>query len=412
MAITGTQIPSISPWTWAEFIGVNPWYFSQFDTGFPVSNRAQCEAAWLLYPWQSLEHLTRQDVYQALYEAERIIRDVTGIWPAPRFFQEKVNFPTSYNVLNYNYPYDYRGYPKSIHVSNRKLIQAGSETLTAVDTVAVVLSDTTGDGLDETFTATVTVPAGTATTELIAVFTETDRNAKLLQDWQIYPINVSITGTTATIRGKAYQLVKPDLQLGYDADGLDAGEASNYVDEITIYRQTTNLSATGYMIWENILWNDCTAPCAVTMATSCFGLRDADAGLFSVSPAEYNATTEAFTRTYPERYWRGADRVLVNYRAGLLPDETGRIPYRYRNAIILLATALLPNRACGCDRADLRIQHYRNMPTDGQSNNVVNTITHLQAVEQFFGVTGRGAIQAYNLIKNEIDVTGVIWSNE
>lgn len=409
--VTGTQAPLISPFTWAQFMGINPWYFGQFNTGFPEDNTAQCRDAFLLNPWQSNNHLTRQDVTLALLSAEYTLADVVNFYPAPRYLQQKVDFPRNYNPLNYNYPYDYKGFPKSVELNTGKIIELGTEALTEINTVNVTRSDNDGDGLAETFTATVTVPSGTAASELIAVFTAADRNNEPLQDWQIYPLRISVSNVTATITGGSYQLAKPDLQLAYDATGLDASDANSYVTQITVYRQTTNTSESGSLIWENVTWlDDCNSTaCAITLASGCFGLRQSDYGLVSVTPANYNATLSLFQRTYPERYWRGCDRVLVNYRAGLLGDELNRVPTRYRNAICLLATALLPNRVCGCDRADTRIIFYREMPTDARSNAVVNTQQHIQAVERIFGVTGRGAMEAYQLIKPDITAGGALW---
>lgn len=387
-----------------EIIGLHPYYFWQIGEGVPASSRGDCQSVMFQYAWQDSGQLAREEVADCIAQAEQMFANIAGYWPAPKFIiSEQHDYPQHYQANLYSGYGTPRGQYKAVKLKWGYLQNIGTEELTLVNaSVNVTFSDPDGDGVNERFTATVTVPSGTLTGEVAAFFRAADRNDLELAGWEICPITVSISGTTCTITGKSILLVKPDNVLGLDPESLSADpsdEGNTFVSAISVYRRTVNVEDTGSLIWER--YNCDTPPCAVEIGTGCFGVRNKELGWVTPQPARYDSDTSQFIHAYPDCICRAPDRVTVNYLAGYPRQSNGKMDRTHARIIALLSAALLPNQKCGCDRADQRLFFYRSLPSDGEQNQYFDDPTP-------FG-RNQGAIEAWKLAQPLMQGAGAMY---
>lgn len=390
----------------SEIIGMHPFYANQFGTNIPARSRGQCQSVLYQDIWQDSDNISREEIAQAIALAEQRFFELAGYWPAPKYITtERHDYPKYYDkryVNSYTQP-DWRY--KSVKAKSGYIQSVGTETLTAVDlSVAITAQDYDNDGFDEAFSATVAVAAGTDPSTIAVFFTSADRPPDaLLANWEIRPVSVSVTGAVATIIGGLYLLTLPNLELEYDPQPLDAVDVANYVTQVEVYYRTTDTSDTGSLIWERVLEGcfDGTSPCDVVVDTACWIARDKDSGWLAPVPAQWDADTSTFAASCPTICYRPPDRVTLNYLAGYPRQANGKMDNTLAKIVSLIAVNYLPNRKCGCDRVDVRLEFWRQYPSDGQGNVF---ITPEQANNPLG--SSRGLIEAWNLLYPIIQYQG------
>lgn len=375
---------------WSSIIGMHPFYLAQIGEGVPARSRGDCQDVMYQNAFQNSDHLSREEIAEAIAQAEDLFAKNVGYYPAPKYIADEPHL-----LADSGYDYYYWRYRKQTIQTKYGHVQAvGSEALTLADSeVSVVLSDTYSNGIDDTFTVTATVPSGTQASAICAFFKESDRGLLSLQESEIKPLLVSISGTTATIKGHITLLVKPVQQLTLDPISLDATDNTIYADEIDIYTRAVDITDQGSLIWNNGC--DCNGACEATLSDACFQTKSMELGILAPVFASWDADIENFVASYP--CCAMPERVKVNYYAGYPRQDNGRMDQENARIIALLATALLPNRTCGCGRADQRLLYYRDPPTNDQ-NQIIVSPQIVDDTAKAFGVTGRGAIEAYRLM--------------
>lgn len=389
---------------YCTIIGLNPFWFAQIGKDVPERGNFQnikCEHTLFQSPYQAYEFLGRDEIGDAIAEAESLIANILGYYPAPKYFvNEPHQYPRSYNR---QFPYrrgmrNAAGGYKSIQTKYGHIQVMGIENLTLIDaSVPTVLSDETASGIDDTFTATVAVPAGTTAAAIAAFFIPADRPTLSLAESEIKPLNVSIAAGVATITGHISLLVKPILQLAVAPLELSATDNTIYASEIAVYSRATDITDTGSLRWFNVLPCE-QPPCEISIETACFGIQDMELGYVYPLPAEWNATTEQFDLSYPCCVGREPDKLTVNYLGGAERQDNGLMQRNFARAVTLLATSLLPNRTAGCTRADQRLWHYKKQPI--ADNGVLEVSQKLmEETAEVFGNNSRGACEAYKLMQ-------------
>lgn len=382
---------------WADFIGLNPFYTYQIGQNIPDNTSHDCDYVFFEYPYMQSNHLSREDVRLAIENAEKLFADIAGYWPAPKYIVgESGEYPRYYHREQTNRYRTPQGTHKSIALKYGYVQSMGLETLTEQpQVITITLSDSDNDGVDDKFSFTATVPGGTLASQIAVFNTASDRNDEPLAEYEIKPISISISGTTATISGGIWLLVKPDLQNRLDPSSLDALDTSIYVTDLDVYTRTTDTDNQGSLRF----YPHCAdhEDCGYEDVTVCFFPRNKELGL--VSPQM--EMCYHWYGLYGEPYEYSA-----NYYAGLARLDTGKMSRKASQIIAKLATALIPNRSCGCARADQRLAYYRDIPTDANGNLTVSQQT-LEMVAGEFGVMGRGAIEAYMALQPIKQVKGV-----
>lgn len=391
---------------WSQIIGVQPYWLAQIGRDVPergsIQNVVGCDHVAYQQSFQNYEYLGREEIGEAIAQAEQLFADVVGFFPAPKYIvSEKHQYARHYN-RQFPIRYGMRAASsqfKSVQTKYSHIQVVGIENLTLVGNFATVLSDETASGINDTFTVSAVVPAGTLPAAIAAFFVSADRVGLSLAESEIKPLTVSVSGVNATITGHVSLLVLPELQLKVAPDELSALDNTIYATNVTIYLRATDITNNGTLIWNGIFPCD-SPPCTAEITTACFGIQDFDLGWLYPIPAEWDATLEQFNRTYSCCTGRDPDRMTVNYLAGIPRQENGRMEHSYAVAIAKLATGLLPARICGCNRADQRLKYYRDLPVDTNGNLLVPRKL-METAGEMLGSMSRGAVEAWSFIEKQ-----------
>lgn len=352
-----STITGLSLDQWGDILGISPWDLNQFS--YPAAKGAQCTDVLFQYPYQR-DHLSREEIARAIADAEAMLAEELHYWPYPRYIvNEEVQYPRPHQRQLYGFSGTPRGEWKTVPLQWHRYMSGGVFNRTLLgDTVSITLTDPDGDTVKELFTAVLTVPAGTNPAEIGLYFTPTDRLGEPLSEiWRIRPVNVTVSGTTATITGHSTLLVKPVLTQGVNVEKLDAKVETNYVATLEGWRVFTDTSATaelpyqGVAAWKNI--PDCTQDCTFEIKELCLGEHSNSQGRVFASfgtPSSW---------PFPDRE---PDRLYVNYVAGM-PLVNGKMEAEMARIVTYLSVSLLANEKCGCERTNRIIAQWRERIT-------------------------------------------------
>ena len=408
----------------ATLLGISPPHFNGAvsavadDNPFPVYG---CGDVWMQHQWQSHERVSREEIAEAIMNAEEDIANVLGFWPAPMFIEEVHQFPQHHRPDVFDSGLDVRGMRKSVNLKYGKLIQQGRRNVDFIGEATVVwldlvYSDPDLDGYDEI--ATITLP--TDLTEACEIKTYFDGYDT--PEWEIRPPrSIEIVGPNVVITFWSWQLIDPDLweafPTGTGPEPLNLLGAI-YVDAVDVYREfadTTEPTARFY--WEpevrNIIPAFCTScsgvgcpACSLTYQDGCLHVRNVDEGIGVPVPAEYDEDEEIWTeQAFTE--CRAPDQVKVWYYAGDLDrlylqhtTPTSAVRRRcdplsnyYAEAIAWMATARLDRNFCNCKQVTAKVTNLRMDLTETVPNGPSFLISD-DDLSNPFG-TRRGEIMAW-----------------
>lgn len=345
--------------TFAKILGISPWEFNQM--AYPAPKSAQCKDVFFQYQWQK-DHLGREEVAQAIADAEQMIADELLYWPAPHYFlDEVVPYPRPHQRDLFGFAGTPRGEWKTVQLRWHRVVSGGVLNRTLIGTIlaaAITKLDLDADGVFETFTATLTDPAiGSIAdpNELALYFDPADRHGEDVgETWRLRPVSVSIVGNTATFTGHRTLLVNPEPEFGVTVAELDAQVDANYVTQLVCYRVFTDTTATAALPYQGIAaWKDipgCSSGCTFSIKELCLGEHDNDQGVV------FAAFGDTCTWPFPARE---PDRLEVNYVAGLAL-ENGQMQPEMARCVTYLAVTLLANQKCGCERTNRIFAHWQD----------------------------------------------------
>lgn len=361
--------------TFRSQFSYHPWHWNQLSSAahFPVS--VDCADLVYEYGWQANDSAGREDVIQAIESAEKRLQEHLRYSPAPHYVTETVLMPRFFDGRLDRLQYSGAdGRWLDIQLGEGKIRAVGVETRTLIGTVTVaggtlVFSDADGDGLNDTFTATIAT-AVTDVSEIEAMFVSGDRwTGEAAGDkWSIRPVNVSISGGTATIKGRIWQIVRPVLYESGNA--IDPATTANYAASLEIYRHycdtsgQTNDTAQALLVWETrpypFYYNsgsptiqNSADPAAFGYALARVALRDAERGIVGLGEAAYDTTSSQWVAFGKIKY--PPDRIIIRYLAGDALDSAGHMQERWAKIVSRFAAAELGKRVCACNGANRAI---------------------------------------------------------
>jgi len=402
--------------TWRKNFSYHPWHFWGLASAAHYPVDTACPDLIYQYAWQANDSVGRDDIRRAIESAEDKLADWLHYSPAPHFVEETLTMPRWYdanlNRLSYS---DATGRWLGVQLPEGKIRAVGVETRTLINTAALVYSDADGDGLNDTFTATVATTV-TDATQIEVIFAAADRLTSTLGDWVIAPLQVVISGGNATITGRAWQAVKP---IKYESGAtLDPADAGNFITSVEVYRHycdptgTTQDTAQAVLIWETKPWpilasccypapttTNSADPAALGYALARVTVRDAENGIVALGEAIYNSTTGEWQRVSMSDC-RPPDRVLIRYYAG--DDES-----RWSKTVADFAAAELGKRVCACGSANRMIYQMQVDRAFGGDARV-EKFTMTQSDDQSpFGYK-EGQIAAWRVVRNLRKFFGVL----
>ena len=331
----------------------------------------------------------REPIARALDSSIKKIARVLNYWPRPKWFVDTLSFgngaPPRMQYFQTNTPHSGGSW---------KLIEFGQRATTLIDdAVTVVYSDVGGYGVNNTATITVTLPAGVTNPDEIQVFFRTADGAPSAGDsrYQIEPVEVSISGSTATITGARPLFVKPTVWAApfvvtdpnyTERNAANYGAPTDFVTAVDVYRVYNNPTTQIQVLdWNNTVLDTFDAV-----------IVDAETGLFT------------FERTCWSRWWQYCNRPMrlrLNYRAGL-GLFMGYMDSEVEEAIVRLANVLMPVELCPfCQATKNRWEQDRQPAIRDQ----VAVITQ-EAAHNAFGYVTYGAVYAYKTAVDRAIATG------
>lgn len=404
---------------WARIIGYNPFFMYGFS-GALLPAQTACNKPVAKYSWQDADNSGRDEIEQAIANAESILFKYLKYRVAPQYAEQTIRAP--YFNTNYNWPAVQldEGYIQALGIESLALAFAGSP---------VTYTDEDSDGLQDTFTLTI----ATALTDPLAFrlfFAAADRydGSGVGDRWEVRPIRTTIAGGVATITGPKWLLGKPVLYERFDwnDNGLDPAIAGNFVTTLDIYTSTTdpagitNATAEGLLIWEAPPWpwaccgpnpssND---PASLAYGFARGNVRDSQQGWTYLALAVYNASTGLWNSSW----WtacRPPDRMTVRYLAGYPLESNpnssyyGQMNPALQVVVARLACAELTRPPLACETAgnrELAKWQLDLAQVRGRADELYATTR--EVLNCPLG-TQRGHLQAWRYIENEAIMTGV-----
>ncbi|KKK66431.1 hypothetical protein LCGC14_2964160, partial [marine sediment metagenome] len=366
--------------TWAKLMGVNPLHFNGVYT--ESNPPAVCEQPWLQFAWQTADRVGREELSRAILQAEADIERHLKYRLIPTWEEEEWHEtirPLRRELFNLTNT-DIRGFAQTVKANWGHFISGGMRTPAILSDglgTAVTYTDIDGDGYKEVATVTVTVAAGQDPCELRVYFPVSNvMVAADLQNffaaWEIRPIDVTVTGTTAVISFRREQAVKPELQLDVvpPADdshlrGVDGNTDANFITTVDVYRVYNDPQTQVNLLWEGlgIGCDNCLGGCNLceySTQAGCLSVRgDLKLSQVAYRPATWNAATEAFD-TVALAVSRQPDNVRLWYYAGLRDPSSLRCSINemsgdWARTVAYYAAAILDRQVCACEniRSDI-----------------------------------------------------------
>lgn len=385
--------------TFAKILGIHPLHFNQvyLDTLAPAR---VCGTPLIQYAWQEADRTGRDEIAQAVAQAEDMIAREIGFKLLPTWeLDDHTRFIQAANTSLVNaYGINARGIWQAIQTHWGYVYQGGIEAKSLIcANSAIVFSDIDGDGYTET--ATITCNTTVTDPEEIAIYYPGSNGDDA---WEIRPINVVIAGGVATITCRRELLVMSDLMEAFQPTGVDGLVDANFLDEVDVYRHYTDSSQQVQFLWEpgpgvcNCGLSTC-AICSQTTQYGCTFVRDHRLGFLGVTPGTWNGSGFDYVSYTGNRQ---PDSCRIWYRAGWR-DPKQNTPMitmdpNFARAVTYLAVSLLDRPLCNCD-------HIKAISTHWQSDFSIINRDHSYRVDKAvlqnpLGTT-RGAQYAWRLVQ-------------
>lgn len=421
---------SVKTWlpldTWAAIIGTNPLHASQVTTS--AMQNTVCSSIWKQFAWQHNDMVSREDIAQAIADAEAMIAEQMGYSLLPDW-QVAENQPLvrPHDQLNRysgyggglgfgnGYGYGYGGAFGGLSVPTVQLDQAhfisgGIEAKTLIEAgTAVVYTDANGDGYPETATVTVALPAAVTDPAEVALYYPGESGA---DDWEIHPFrSITITAGVATIVLWRHQLPLPELMDALEPEAIDGDVDANFLAEVDCYRHWNDPQQQVQLIWHGGGgWCGCAdggcAACTVGAQWGCLSATDPRQSIVRYQPATWDADAEAFAAASWIGGWGAPHRIRAWYYAGYqakgLRYPTLQMDGALARAVTYLSLTLLDRTICACNNVESLVKHWRDDMALNDSSSVGSTSYQVaqRVLENPFGST-RGALFAWNLVSRD-----------
>jgi hypothetical protein len=408
---------------WAQIMGLNPMHFNGVFMQTPANQPNVCAQPWLQHSFQSADRVSREDVANAIAQAEGDMEKELNFRLRPSWEVDEWDptvrpwRPELHNLSNT----DLRGFGPVTSVDWGYFVTGGFRAKEVIEAgAAIVFSDNDNDGYSETATITVSVSI-TNECEVALYYPVGGPVINAGEDkWQIRPIDVFISAGVATITCARHQLVDADRQsdLIPPADdshlrGVDGAVDANFLGTVDVYRVYNDPQQQVQLLWEPKGCSSCSgtgcAVCSYSVQMGCLLLRGVPRNSNIVyRPAVWNTTDLDFD-TAAWSVKREPDLIRVWYYAGwrdrTLACPTLQMDPFYERAVAYYAAALLDRPICECNNIQSWIEQWRkdmaSQPSGGGSFQNSPGVLNNQ-----FGTT-KGAVFAWNRLDRAIHKSAV-----
>lgn len=395
--------------TFARVAGVHPLHWNQVElhdlpTMGDTSTVRTCGMPIFQFQWQTASRTGREDVAEAIAQAEQLINAEIGFKLAPDWtVKDSVAAARPSNVGLYaGSGIGVRGQYDVVRAREGYIISGGVEAKTLIEAAAtVVYSDVDGDGYDELATVT----AATTVTDIneIALYYPGEGGAT---EWEIRPLKkVTIAGGVATIECYRQQLVMPELLTTLFPLGVDGVDDAFFLQDVDVYRHYNDPSNQAQLIYDGgaicgVCEGTGCSVCGFGVSTGCMVVRDHRLGMVSYQPGTWDGAE--FTAG---SYARAPDRLNLNYIAGWRDHRALRplcdMDPRWARAITYFALSFLSRPVCACEAIEAQMKHWREDLAHSISERGISSSFRIPSkkFDNPFGTT-RGALFAWEAIQN------------
>lgn len=396
---------------WAEIIGINPLHFNQLYATTYFSG-VSCDNTWYQYSWQGTDKIGRDDVAQAIRQAEQKIAGVVGYNLLPDWEEDerqptvRPSKPTVYNYESRNA----RLMWKSVRADKAHIISGGYRSKVGIETVAVVRYDDDSDSYFET----VRIVVGTSVTDPdeIKVYYPGESGA---DEWEIRPIDVTIDedAAQATIEFKSWQILKPDFITELAPDAKDAEDDTVYLATVDVYWVYNNPATQCQLMWESDYDDYCACTttcyaCQHLIQNACLRIRDFRLSEVAYIPGTYDSSSDNFTRDELTAC-REPDAVRLWYYSGWqdkrLAMPKSHMDKFWKDAVAFFACALLDRPLCGCSNIEQFVLKWKADRAQSPEMGVGYAISRHQ-LDNKLGSTTMGALYALARVEEEGRIVG------
>lgn len=343
----------------AQIIGLSPLGFNQLHSQ-TLQRNTVCGDVFFQQSWQHSDRVGRDDIAQAIQEAEQEISREVGYFLMPDWtLDERLSFPRSMLPEMYGAGVNVRYMAKSVETLKGHVISGGHRRKVLIEAGSTITrADVDTDGYAET--CTTIVPVAITDVNEIHLYYPGQSGA---DEWEIRPIKVAISGGQATITFKSWQIVAANQMDSLEANVLDADLATSYETTVDAYYVYNDPSTQVSFLWENEpgCCGTCDA-CQFGTQTGCFHLRDPRMGFMVPTPATWNTATETFDGV-DWSVCREPDQLRVWYYSGYVDQRLPRpyaelAPY-WKSAIAYFAASKFDRPVCGCSNVSAFIDKWR-----------------------------------------------------
>lgn len=363
---------------YARVMSIPGWHFNQVEhPGRPTMGA--CDLVWIQsgYSGDPNRIVGRDEIAQAIAEAEFQMANVAGFWPIPAYVcNEDVKWPDLSRGLVVNNPI--------LKAKWGYIVETGTERWDQLNIVAepVVYTDEDGDGYLDTATINFGLYLDDVDECEIVV---TPHGYDPSDNWEIETLDITITGSLLHIRGPRWLFVDPDNWGTIDVVPMD--DDPSFLTEVDIWRHYTYEYPAARIEW---LADPCaTVPCTPRTQDACIEVLRSRTSAFKVTPASFDGST--WTRG-TLAYCQSPRAVKLWYLAGYTGADcnTCEIDPAIKRAIVSLANCYLSDAPCGCSITLERWERDRELQ-EMDAYNVAMAKSH-------FGTSARGAVFAYSVL--------------
>lgn len=420
-------VTALSIEEWRMIMGWHPFHFWGMADNEVLAVTAQCDAVVYGYAWQDDQIAGRYEIAQAIARAEQMLLQELRYRPGPVYTEAVMPWPQYGDPrMVRTGPADAQGRWLSVDLPEGEIRAIGTETRTLIGNAAISLLDNDGDEINDRFSATIATSV-TDVTEIACYFIAADRlnGDEVSERYRIRPLDVQISGGTATIRGPAWLLVKPIQSEGFRMSPKNPTAAGVLASSIAVYQRTANAASTAVatsqavVTWETRpchgWWCCCGCqdasaayagspydPAATAQAVARAGIRNARIGTVFGAEAAYDATAG----TWSALDWSVCtqpDRLTVRYLAGK-PLTNFRVDSALAQVVARLAAAELGRPICACENANREIYRWQfDLAYAGSNDETYQTSPG--DLGNPFG-TRRGHVQAWKYVEAQRRLRG------
>jgi len=354
---------------WAYHVGLNPRHFNQVTTQFDRS--PHCQQVWVQYPWQAADRIGREEVANAISQAETALIALIGFFPLPVWMEAEPQRTTPPNDRSKVYLDlgNARGLFQSVRTAFGRFIVGGMPAHEDLGTASkadgtMQWLDLDGDGYFETARLTLVCPAAlTDVNEVHCHFPDQEGD-----EWEIRPLRtVTIEAGNLIIDIDRHLLVDPDRWEALDPQEVDGDDDTHFVNEVGVSRMYNDPSQQCQLLWERVPGacgcgsTDCSA-CAWAAQWACLQARDPEMGIVTYQPGVWDEDTRTYTAAMLA-VPRAPERVRLWYRSGFMGG--GRRPYcdmhpELERIITHYSLTLLDRDLCSCSGVEDMVKRLRD----------------------------------------------------